>query len=41
MSRREARDKIVRVFEITIEVIGFVLLLLPLLQRKPKKRNRN
>lgn len=38
MSRRDAKDKIVRALEIVIEILGAIVMLAPLWRRKPKKK---
>jgi hypothetical protein len=36
MSRKQASDKILRIVEVTIEVVGLVVMIIPLILRRRK-----
>ncbi len=36
MSKRDAKDKILRIVEVTIEVVGLVVMIIPLILRRRK-----
>ena len=40
MSRRDARDKVLRVLEVIVEILGFAVMLIPLMKRKPKQNRK-
>ena len=40
MSRRDAKDKLIRVLELTVEALGFIMMILPFLHKPKSKQNR-
>lgn len=40
MSKKEAKDKVVRGLEIAAEIIGLLILLIPFLSKKQQKRKK-